>query len=647
MCGISGIISRFPLSPGDLVAVRCMNAALIHRGPDDLGDFNNSHVSLAMRRLSVIDPAGGQQPIYNEDRSLVLISNAEIYNFIELRTELEARGHRFSAGSDCETILHLYEDYGIDCVHHLRGMFAFALWDSRSRQLLLARDRMGEKPLYLFERDGKLFFASELKALLRSGVVPFELDPIATNLYFHYQYVPEPATPIKGVRKLSPAHVLRVDVEPWQVKEICYWRMEDISPLDGDPAEVIRAELETVSELVIRSDVPVGVALSGGLDSSAIAALAVRRYPGSMHAFSVGYPGRPANDERDDAKALADYLGMPFHEIELTTAEMVAFFPELVYWRDDPIADISGYGYYAVMKLAREHGVPVVLQGQGGDELFWGYSWVRQAVQESLKKSALWRKGAAALADYLGIKSSGIWSRKGLKDLAMCLTGLHTGWKLFQHHKASSPERIVFYDLTPDFQMALSDVGNICTLTFMERIDGSSAFDLFTFPQPWPRIDVLMTQLICQTYLLENGIAQGDRLSMASSVELRLPLMDYRLVETVVGLRKSKPDYQLGPKAWFKGALKGILPDWVMDRPKQGFAPPVRDWHHALFAAYGSMLEDGYLVQAGVLRAQSAQELASGSFPAGAVAPLSFKALVLEMWCRKLSDGPEGIDVRI
>jgi asparagine synthase (glutamine-hydrolysing) len=339
-----------------------------------------------MRRLSIIDLTTGWQPLYNEDRTLALICNGEIYNFVELRERLESLGHRFSTNSDCETILHLYEEHGLDCVQHLRGMFAFALYDTQRKRLLLARDRMGEKPLYLYQTNSNLFFASEMKALLASGLVPFELDPNAVNLYFHYQYVPEPLTPLKGVRKLDAACLLTVDIEDWRIEEKCYWRMEDAPPLEGDPARHIREQLEVVGEIVIRSDVPVGVALSGGLDSSAIASLAASKYPGTMHAFSIGYPDSPETDERADARALADHLGLPFHDVELSTSEMVSFFPELVSWRDDPIADIAGYGYYSVMKLAREHSVPVVLQGQGGDELFWGYPWVRDAARQTERK---------------------------------------------------------------------------------------------------------------------------------------------------------------------------------------------------------------------------------------------------------------------
>lgn len=635
MCGICGIVSRNPLK--DFDPVRQMQDALQHRGPDGAGDFSDDHIFMAMRRLSIIDLKTGWQPLYNEDRSLVLIANGEIYNFVELGEHLRKRGHRFASQSDCETILHLYEDHQEECVLHLRGMFAFALWDTRRQRLLLARDRMGEKPLYLYENQGQLVFASELKALLQSGLVPFELDPVAVDRYFHYQYVPEPETPVKGVRKLSAAHTLSVNAKSWTISERCYWRMEDAEPLEGDPAELIRAELDRVTELVIRSDVPVGVALSGGLDSSAVAALATRKYPGTIHAFSVGYPDEWEGDERPQAKALADFLGIPFHEIQLTTADMVSLFPNLVYWRDDPIADMSGYGYYAVMKLAHDHGVPVIMQGQGGDELFWGYSWVRKAVRESSWKMEALRKGPPTLLNSLHLETPEGFPCRGRKEFVRTIGGVRRSLRRYQRWKTTPRDRVVFYDLESDFENVESKVRSVYAPAYRDQLKDVSAGGLFDIPQPWPQLEILMTRLICQTYLIENGITQGDRLGMASSVELRLPLVDFRLVETVIGLRKTCSDYRLPPKAWLKESLRGLLPDWVMRRPKRGFTPPVRVWQEALFAAYGAQLANGYLVQTGVLTPQSAAAISIGNSTRDTGIPLSFKALVLEMWCRRLA----------
>jgi asparagine synthase (glutamine-hydrolysing) len=637
MCGISGIVSRSEITWDTAAHTGAMSKSLTHRGPDGAGEHHDTHISLASRRLSIIDLEGGHQPLYNEDRSLALIINGEIYNHNELRRSLKILGHRFSTRNDCETILHLYEEFGPDCVKHLRGMFAFALWDAAHKRLVLARDRMGEKPLYLYESEGQLIFASEMKALLASGLVPFELDAEAINLYFHYQYVPEPLTPLKGVRKLDAARLLIVDVEGWQIQETCYWRAEDAPMLEGDAGRLIREQLEEVGELIVGADVSVGVALSGGLDSSAVAAFASRHYPGKLSAFSVGYSDEPETDERADARALAQHLKLPFHEVELRTDEVADFFPELIYWRDDPIADIAGHGYYAVMKLAREHDVPVILQGQGGDELFWGYPLLQQAAQESLQKSALQNGGLRNSLRYLSFNSPEGLSGRELSGWARDLGGLRSGWRRLQTHRAAPLDRMVFYDLSPDFQKASGEARGLYGKQFIEQLGAGDATTLFTFNRPWPRVDVALTNLISATYLRENGITQGDRLSMASSVEMRLPLLDYKLVETIIGLRKSQSDVNLPAKSWLRQAAKGILPEWVLNRPKRGFAPPVMKWHEALFTAYGDSLRDGYLVQCGVLNEASAECLASGAFPAGATCPLSFKALVLEQWCRRMS----------
>ncbi|HET8782745.1 MAG TPA: asparagine synthase (glutamine-hydrolyzing) [Pyrinomonadaceae bacterium] len=637
MCGIAGIITQAPITPEDLASVRASNSHLKHRGPDGAGEFQSEHAMLAMRRLSIIDLTGGWQPLYNEDRTLALVANGEIYNFVELRERLESSGHTFRTNSDCETILHLYEEHGLDCVTHLRGMFAFALWDTKLKRLMLARDRMGEKPLYLYQTEGRLFFASEMKALLASGLVPFELDPNAVNLYFHYHYVPEPLTPLKGIRKLDAASFLTIAVDEWMIDERRYWRMEDAPALEGDPATLIREQLETVSEIVIRSDVPVGIALSGGIDSSAIGALAARKYPGTMHAFSVGYPGNPENDERRDARAFADYLGMPFHDVEVTTSEMVSTFPELVYLRDDPIADIAGFGYYSVMKLAREHNVPVVLQGQGGDELFWGYSWVREAVQQTARKFLLsGRTSLSALPHYLELTLPARFSRYELWQWAQQASGLRPGWKSFRRDRATPANQFVFYDSTPEFRLAATQMPFLYTPAFSDQLNGSNAAKLFTTAEPIENTEVAITRLICDTYLRENGITQGDRLSMASSIELRLPFLDHRLVETVIGLRKAHSDVNDPPKSRLNAAIRDLLPDWVINRPKRGFTPPVREWHNQLLRNYGDSMTDGFLTSHGVLSQTGAQKLRSAELPFSELAPFSFQALVLEQWCRRM-----------
>jgi asparagine synthase (glutamine-hydrolysing) len=614
-----------------------MNDRLVHRGPDGHGSFHEGPIALAMRRLSIIDLSGGRQPLSNEDGSLVLIANGEIYNHVELRAQLRSQGHEFKTGSDCEAIVHLYEEYGLDCVKHLRGMFAFALWDTRRRRLMLARDRMGEKPLYLYREGGVLYFASELKAIMAAGGIPFALDPVAVDLFFYYSYVPDPLTPIQGIRKLPAAHVLTVDAESGEQQEWCYWRMEEAPPLNDDPVDLIRGELESISELIIRSDVPVGVALSGGLDSSAIAAMTSRKYPGSMHAITVGYGGKCRHDEREDARALAEFLGMPFHPLELYAGDLAAFFPELVHWLDDPIADISAFGSYSVMKAAKAHGISVMLQGHGGDELFWGYPWVRQAAMQTRRKSEGWQAGGPRFLDYLSFTMPAYWNLWGLREWMKSGAGIRESWALYSRDRMSPKDQTVFYDLTPDFRLARNEVQDMYSAGFLDQLKQSQAYNLFTVPLPWPQVDVLVTRLISQTYLLENGMAQGDRLSMSSSVELRLPFVDYRLVETVIGLRKATPDHTFPPKLWLREALKTLLPEWVTARPKRGFTPPLNEWHKAIFSAHGTKLEDGFLVARGILRRESGVALAKGPYPSEAGAPMSFKALTLELWCRGLA----------
>ena len=630
MCGISGMISR--RGRPDVACVQRMHNALQHRGPDGEGFYGDEHIVFRHRRLSIIDREGGGQPLTSEDGRLILIANGEIYNYIELRDELQQREHRFKTCSDCEVIVHLYEEEGPDCVHQLRGMFAFALWDLKEQRLVLARDRMGEKPLYYHLSDQGMFFASELKGLLASGAVPFQLDEDAVNLYFHYGYVPEPQTPIRGVKKLDAASLLQVDLEPWRVQESNYWRLEDAPAFESADEQCLDRELERVGELVLRSDVPVGVALSGGLDSSLVAALAAQRYPGRLHAFSVGYPGHPPCDERDDARRLANYLDIEFHEVELSTDSFVNAFPQLILDADDPIADIASWGYYSVMKRSAECGIPVMLQGQGGDELFWGYEWARRSVAATDRKQRWLRSPWRTLHEYLNPLKNGVAAKK-LLSLQRVGRGMADGWEQLRRDGSSPPDQFVFYDMVPSFCVAAKMRKKLFTTEFQKNLTRDAA-DLFReIPTNIP-IDVAITGLTCHTYLRENGIAQADRLSMASSVELRLPLVDYRLVEKAIGLRKNCPDHRLPAKARLRSAAARFLPGEFLRRKKLGFTPPLREWYGSVLDRYGSTLDNGYLVQAGILQAATARELASGECRGQDNLEFTFRALVLEMWCQ-------------
>jgi asparagine synthase (glutamine-hydrolysing) len=638
MCGIAGLISRAKLSAAQKDQVRRANALLAHRGPDGEGSFSDAHVLLSMRRLSIIDLKTGWQPLYSEDRNLVLIANGEVYNYVELRRDLEQRGHVFATGSDCETILHLYEQYGESFVDHLRGMYAFALWDNRARRLVLGRDRMGEKPLYLASIGESLFFSSEIRALIQAGVVPFKLDPSAVNMYFHYGYVPEPTCMVAGVRKLPAAHLLTVDLATWSHQERCYWRMEDAPPLQGDPARLIREELERSAQLITRADVPVGIALSGGLDASAVAALATSARSRDVHAFTVGYAGTPWQDERSDARAFAEYLKIPFHTVELSTADFVEQYPSVNLHRDDPIGDTAGVAIAAVAQLARHHSVPVLLFGHGGDELFWGYQWVRSALHATRRRAAL-AAGLRGVKDYLRLSPPPLSVTMGFR-WAMSGAGILTEWRQFQEDRRAHPGRVVFYDSEHLFRISSRTLrGGFYTERFAAELGEPDLTAGFTPQTSDSTPETTLIRLICESYLLENGIAQGDRLSMAASVESRLPLVDYRLVETVIGLHKT---YALAadarPKQWFRDAIKGLLPDFVLNRRKVGFSPPWRQWGQALAAAHGDELIDGYLVQEGILRPEIAKQLRADLYPRlSGPRPIAGWALGLENWCRQMS----------
>ncbi len=667
MCGICGIISRLPLLPREMEAVRAANAAMIHRGPDGAGEYlggwakpcsrsttgsNRSsafvegdghpggtgddrrcHVFMAMRRLSIIDLAGGWQPLYNEDRSIALVANGEIYNFVELRKELQAQGHVLRTRSDCETILHLYEQHGLDGIQHLRGMFAFALWDQRARRLILARDRMGEKPLYVHREADRLFFASEMKAVLKSGLVPFEIEPTSVHDYLHYGWVPEPKTMVAGVFKLAPGHLLTVDLDHWRINEHCYWKMEDAPAVEGRPAELLRAELELITELTIRSDVPVGIALSGGIDSSLLAALSAKKYKGTLQAFSVGYSGRPGQDERRFAQELSHQLGLPFHEIEVPTEDLVDFFPKLNALRDDPIADIAGYGYSMLSRCAREHGCPVLIQGHGGDELFWGYAWVVQAVACTLSK--LQGKRTSSLGAFLSCLPQG-FSRPQIVEFILTVGAMACGWRRLTPKPDAPANQMVFYDLEGTYQAGERLARWVYTKKFAQAVGDYSAAALFRIDPPWEHVDVHIMGLLCRSVLLQNGLAQGDRLSMANSVELRLPLVDYRLAELVVGLQKTTPCYHLPAKQWLKDAVQDLVPAEILRRPKRGFNPPVTLWIEAIRRRYASNLPDGYLVAAGVMRPEVAKRLIQSHLRFSPERDLFWKLIELEFWFQSM-----------
>lgn len=610
--------------------LRDMADQMRHRGPNGEGFHLTRNAAIGMRRLSIIDLNGGWQPLYNEDRTIALVCNGEIYNFPELRESLKSRGHQFATSSDCETIVHLYEDYGVDCVHHLRGMFAFALIDERKQRALLARDRMGEKPLSLVERDGSLVFSNELRALVGAGVVPFEMDPDAIRSYYYWNFVPEPASALQGVRKLPGGSYLDIDLRTGQQREVKYWRLTDSPPVSGEPIERLRAKLDSVGRSIIRSDVPIGIGLSGGIDSSAIAALAKRHTSRPVTGFTVGYDGHSFQDEREAARQFAKHIDIPFAEIRLGVDRVVDEFPMNCLCRDDPLADPSAPSVHALMRLSRDHDVPVMLTGHGGDELFWGYQWLRDSVEHNERKCAL-LAGKAGLVDYLGLRKPPI-SLTGLASWFEGGSGLLDGLRAYRRDRRTSAKQLVFWDIRSEFQDGERHLVAASGLTL--RMATAPSARVFTGAKWWADIEMSMTQLVCDTYLQSNGLVLSDRLSMANSVEARTPLVDYRLAELIIGLRKTRSDLSLGHKARLKGALSDLVPPFVFKRRKRGFTPPWRKWTRALMGRYGEDMATGVLVDRGIIRRDAAERFAGGFDWLHRPMPLAFPTLVLEQWAR-------------
>lgn len=642
MCGIVGVVRLrdHRVDDSDKVAVRRMAAAIIHRGPDGYGEHVHDGVMFAMRRLSIIDLVGGKQPLFNESGTVAVVANGEIYNHQSLRRELEISGHRFRTHSDCETIVHAYEEYGDECVSRLRGMFAFALHDMRRGCVLLARDRLGEKPLYLAQVGGSLLFASELRAVLASGQVQTEFDPSSLFTFFHYGYIPEPHTAIVGVRKLPAGEMVVVSTVDGSLQSRRYWSLADVKPRLASPADVA-AVVDEVSRFITGADVPVGVALSGGLDSGAIAVLAAAHSKERLHAFTVGYDEDTSSDETAEARRVAEHAGIHFHSIRLQTQDVIDTYPETLWLKDDPNSDIAGPGYLAVMRAAHQAGVPVLLVGQGGDELFWGYPWLVEAARRT--RSRMDGLGSV-VSTWLGYAMDRQWTSQSLpfrslnraRQLATDIVKLMADVSRL----GETGVRPLGYDTLADYQAAQAAGGSFFGHDFLGKVEVAQPYEIMDrreIREAPPEAGLI--QFVCDTYLRENGLAQADRLSMSSSIEVRVPLVDYRLAELAYGHQLAAGPRVEADKGLLKAAFADVCPRWMLDRPKRGFTPPAASWNARIHRRYAPLLKDGILVGYGVLAAAAATRIAQRSSVARRVPQLHRDAVALELWCRQIVAG--------
>jgi asparagine synthase (glutamine-hydrolysing) len=567
MCGIAGV---FNYKTNQSVAhniLHAMSNEIIHRGPDDDGFYVKKNIGIAFRRLSIIDLNTGHQPIHNENKTVWVVLNGEIYNFVELREDLIKQGHSFYTKSDTEVIVHLYEQYGIDFAPHLNGMYAIALWDEKKETLHLVRDRPGIKPLYYAETDDGLMFASEIKSLLKGGVSSSP-DFDAINQYLSYGYIPSPLTGFGAIRKLDAGHMLLFSSEKCTKKE--FWDLTDITPCNNKLSEeeiidLLIEELKMVLNRQTRSDVPIGVFLSGGIDSSLIASVAAVTCGLKLNAFTIGFSEESYN-ELDKAKIIANRLGLPLHEFILSEKEILQEIDHIINFLDEPLFDYSAIPVYFVSKLARSS-VKTVVGGEGGDELFGGYQ-----THYIYKFSELYRKIPRLM-------------RLGIKDIVNRLPESHNylsaPYKLkkfcygseYNYDEAHYRWKVLFDEeekqklLHGDFSCSLL---NHNPFHVMEKYFTRAKDRGFSIEEQLMYVDF-------KTFLQDDPLQKTDKMSMSNSLEVRVPILDNAIIDFSRRINFTKIK-GLKTKFLLRKALSRFQPDKIAYGRKRGFTPPLAIW---------------------------------------------------------------------
>ena len=563
MCGIAGFISK----TGEHREMRAsllneMCRVITHRGPDEQGTVVEGRAAIGMRRLSIIDLATGQQPIYNSDRSKLIVFNGEIYNYRELKKDLESRGNRFRTNSDTETIIRAFDEYGADCVQLLRGMFAFAIWDEREQSLFLARDRVGKKPLfYTVTKDGEFVFGSELKVLLTHGGVSRDIDPGALDAYLTFGYVPEELCIFKGVRKLEPGHFLIY--KDGEIRTEKYWDFDYSQEKLIDAEDVIAGDLlghlREAVEVRLISEVPLGAFLSGGVDSSAIVGLMSQVMDQPVKTFSIGF-NEDSFNELKYARVAADHFETDHHEF-IVTPDLVNVVDDLVWHFDEPFADSSALPTYMVSKLAREH-VTVILSGDGGDELFAGYT--RYVTDRS--RSGLGRLPQAIRKNLIRPLSAVVPHNAPGKNYLFNISLDDAGRYIDSISHFNEPGKTKLY--SDGIKNKMNGSFTLGEKLYRQIAGGSASDD---------PIDNLL-YLDSKTYLPSDILTKVDRMSMASSLEARSPLLDHKLIEYVTRIPSHLKLKGSETKYIFKKAITGLVPHEILHREKQGFGVPVNEW---------------------------------------------------------------------
>lgn len=617
MCGIAGIV-RWNDEPVFEHEIRSMCDLMVHRGPDDHGVHVDPGIGIGMRRLSIIGLDTGHQPMSNEDRTVWVVFNGELYNYAEIRRVLQQRGHVFKTSSDTECLVHLYEEHGKDLVHHLRGMFAFAIWDGAERQLLLARDRLGIKPLYYALTAHGFVFASELKPILQCRGVDRTLDWEAAGHLLTFLTTPPANSIVAGISKLEPARIAIIGAnKPLRIER--YWDVAfqpDETATEGELIERLRALLDESVTLHRVSDVPVGAFLSGGIDSSAVVAMASRQQADPVKTFSIGFE-EAGFDELGYARDVAQHLGTDHYDL-VVRPDVVAIVEDLTWYLDEPFGDTSAIPTYMVSKLAATQ-VKVVLSGDGGDEVFAGYD--RYTVEEreqrfdripdSIKRAA----GAVG-----GALPPGTKGKRFLQHLA--LSGAERYVDASTMFRADDLRRLLHRDAY--HAIARHDAADRAARS-MDSFDR----DWLSAAQRW---DLM-------AYLPQDILTKVDRMTMAHSIEARPPLIDHRLVEfaATIPTRFRIKDGQT--KYLFKQAMRGVLPDHIIDRPKHGFAVPLARWlRHDLATFARDILLSSTARDRNLFNLRYVERLLQLNDRGRDLDLQLWTLLSLELWCRRFLD---------
>ena len=623
MCGIVGIVAAPGGAPPPEAVGHAMNAAITHRGPDDEGLYRDAHAMLGMRRLSIIDLEGGRQPVHNEDGTIQAVFNGEIYNFRELRAELEGLGHRFYTQSDTEVIVHGYEQWGEGVFARLDGMFGIALWDARARTLVLGRDRFGEKPLFYAHQDdegGRLIFASELKSLLQVPGFRRRVSPEAVRAYVCFGYVPTPGSIFEGVHKLPPGHFARFANGQLTVEQYYRLELEPKCTLSEDDAERELARLldQAVASRLV-ADVPFGAFLSGGLDSSVVVALMSRHLRQPVRTFSIGFR-EPEYNELSDAKRVARHLGTE-HEELVVEPDAVELLQSLVWYLDEPFADSSAVPTYLVAKLARER-VKMVLTGDAGDEGFAGYDrYLRYLDLQRLGVLKLAAAATAAAAGALVPAERGFRLRRIAERLRQPFPDSYLSGVAVTRESVAG--ELLGEAVAPSTNGHYGGLGAVARAALdLEALDRCIAIDF-------------------GSYLPDDVLVKLDRMAMASSLEGRAPLLDHRVVEFGVRLpRDLRIRNHRGKYLLRKVAARWLPPD-VLDKPKHGFGIPLAKWFRGPLAGLAADLIDSQAFrERGLMNPQAARRFLDEHLAEKAdYGELLWLTLSLELWARRYLDG--------